>query len=124
MTPLPSAPPCPRCAEPPLSVEIMEERELLRVNLRGELDIATAPQLGAVTRRLERRGPDLLVDLSALMFLDVRGARALTDLVATAHAAGRTAVLSGASPRATFILRHVPADHEALVMAATRKVTA
>lgn len=29
-----------------------------------------------------------------------------------------------ATPRATFILRHVPADHEALVMAATRKVTA
>ncbi len=110
MTPLPPTPPAPfclRCGEPPLSVEIMEEREQLRVNLRGELDIATAPQLRAVTRSLECRGPDLLVDLSALMFLDVRGARALTDLVAKARAAGRTAVLSGASPRATFILRHV-----------------
>ena len=69
--------------------------------------MATAPQLSAVTRRLDCPGADLLVDLSALMFLDIRGARALSDLAAKAHAAGRTAVLCGASPRTTFILRQV-----------------
>lgn len=107
---LPPAPPgfsCPRCAEPPLAVEIMEEAEQLRVNLRGELDMATAPQLGAVTRRLDCRGPNLVVDLSALIFLDVRGARALSELAAKAQAAGRSAVLRGVSPRAAFIIRHV-----------------
>ncbi len=106
---------CPRCAEPPLSVEIMEGPDQLRVNLRGELDMATAPQLGAVTRRLDCRGPNLVVDLSALMFLDIRGARALSELAAKAQVMGRSAVLRGASPRAAFILRHVCTDPEGAV---------
>ncbi|MFP5326940.1 MAG: STAS domain-containing protein [Acidimicrobiia bacterium] len=100
-------------AEPPLTVELIEDGEQLRVNLRGELDIATAPQLDAVTERLGSRGPSLVVDLSALLFLDVGGARALTELAAKVQAAGRPAILTGASRRAAFLLRHVAADPEA-----------
>ncbi|MGY1771046.1 STAS domain-containing protein [Blastococcus sp. SYSU D00813] len=55
----------------------VEGRPALRV--RGELDIATAPQLGgAVADVLASGASSLVVDLSETTFLDSSGARQLT----------------------------------------------
>ncbi|WP_051683679.1 STAS domain-containing protein [Blastococcus sp. URHD0036] len=63
-------------------------RPALRV--RGELDIATAPQLAeAVTGVLEAGPASLVVDLTETTFLDSSGAR---QLVRTARAADRLGV--------------------------------
>ncbi|HUF32676.1 MAG TPA: STAS domain-containing protein [Acidimicrobiales bacterium] len=50
------------------------------LRLAGELDIATAPQLSAALAELRRVGVDhVVVDLSGLAFLDVRGVGVLVD---------------------------------------------
>lgn len=61
----------------------------LTVELRGDLDVYSAAELGNRLRRVEPGSTDLVIDLSGLHFLDCAGARELVD-------AGRRAAERGA----------------------------
>lgn len=74
--------------------------------VRGELDLSTAPRLGAAADEL-LAGPvsDLVVDLTPTTFLDSSGARALLALARRAEAAGvRLHVLAPQSNRPVRII--------------------
>ena len=64
---------------PALTVEVQSDDEHLLVTLRGELDIATIPELGRRMAEIRREAPHVVViDASGLAFVGVRGLRALT----------------------------------------------
>jgi anti-anti-sigma factor len=73
-----------------LDFELTVEREeggALRVVVRGELDIATAPRLEAVLA--DSSASSLRVDLRGLTFMDSTGVRTLLQATEDARAAGR-----------------------------------
>lgn len=62
----------------PFEVDIRAADDEVRVALRGELDIATAPKVEAVVEVLEKHDPKVVVlDLADLRFIDSSGTRAL-----------------------------------------------
>ena len=69
-------------------LQIVEERDLgrIRVRVRGELDLATAPLLGEALSRLRERGEPVVLDLDELAFIDMSGLRAV--LAAAEKASG------------------------------------
>ena len=70
-----------------------------RVTLTGELDRITCGQLVAACRLLTAAGPPVCVlDLSAVIFCDAPGLRALTTARDLAQDAGAGLVLAGARP--------------------------
>jgi anti-sigma B factor antagonist len=82
-----------------LEVLVLRNGPTARVSVAGELDIATAPQL------LHRVGPDgtlddsasILLDLTAVTFIDSSGLRALLD--AYAAVGDRLRVVPGSACR-------------------------
>jgi anti-sigma B factor antagonist len=89
-------PPRPAAAQA-FAVEVTEERAQIVVRVVGELDLVTAPVLdrhlaGAVSR--ER--PRVVVDLSGVTFVDVRGLNPLVVADAAARELGSAVVLRGA----------------------------
>jgi anti-anti-sigma factor len=78
----------------PFSVEVQEHDARRVVTARGELDLATAPQLESVLLPPLREGGTVVLDLRALSFMDSTGVRVI---VAAHHAAeehsGRLAVV-------------------------------
>ena len=57
-----------------LSWAVRRQEKLARITLHGELDIATAPALGAAVRPLaEAGGAHLVIDLAGLRFCDCAG---------------------------------------------------
>ena len=68
-------------------VGIEREPGILRLRPRGELDIATVPQLRAA---LAQRGPDdaLVLDLRDLAFLDTSGLQIVVEVSRRAHSEG------------------------------------
>jgi len=71
---------------PPLDVVLMRSHGVVVVRLSGELDCATAPQFAeALQEALWDRPGTLIVDLTAVPFLDPAGARPLRSLVGTAE---------------------------------------
>ena len=52
----------------PLGWTVHRRRNLVRITLDGELDIATAPRLDADVWPLAEAGRDLVVDLAELRF--------------------------------------------------------
>jgi anti-anti-sigma factor len=59
------------------------------VSVRGDVDIATSPEMARVVREQLAEGP-VLVDLRAVEFMDSSGVRALSVLVRTAEEQGTT----------------------------------
>lgn len=73
--------------------------------LIGELDIAAVPQLrAAVTEALAAEPAGLILDVSALSFVDAAGLRGLAFARAAAEAQSCRLSLVGPSPRLTRIL--------------------
>jgi anti-anti-sigma factor len=70
----------------------------LAVVLRGELDVATAPQLDAAVDDRGGDVRDLVVDLRELTFLDSTGLRSLLRARSVADTAGGTLVLVPGPP--------------------------
>lgn len=74
------------------------------LTVRGELDLATAPQLrSAVEEVLAGPVRDVVVDLTTTVFLDSSGARTLISVARTAVGAG--AVLHVVAPTANTAVR-------------------
>jgi anti-sigma B factor antagonist len=63
------------------------------VRVTGELDIATAPQLGETLRRAEESSQRLVLDLRQVTFMDSAGVHVIVDAGARAGAGGRRLVL-------------------------------
>jgi anti-anti-sigma factor len=76
----------PRMATPPeeFSISASERAGRVHVTLRGELDLATAPDFEAVLGRNLAGGREVVVDLRSLQFMDSSGIRVL--VAAHAHA--------------------------------------
>ncbi len=75
--------PIPKHAEPPgFSCAPSPERPgVTRIMITGELDIATSPRLKAALSRPPDRTPLVILDLSALTFIDATG----LDVILNAH---------------------------------------
>lgn len=80
-----------------LEIETHDEAGRVRIELRGELDLATAPQVEEALAGAEGDAPGLIaLDLSKLSFLDSSGLRTIVAADARARDAGRRlAVVKG-----------------------------
>ena len=77
-----------------LEVDTEEREGLVRVSLRGELDLSTVEKVEDELRRIEDRGDELLVlDLSGLTFLDSTGLRLMVTADQRARKSGRRLAL-------------------------------
>lgn len=85
-----------------VETEVSGARRVLR--LRGELDMATAPELErAVRAGGDGVGGEMVFDLSDLEFIDSSGIRALLLATQAIEAAGgRTAIVPGEKVRRVF----------------------
>jgi anti-anti-sigma factor len=86
-------------------VEVTEERAQVLVRVVGELDLVTAPVLDRhLAGAASRERPRVVVDLSGVTFLDVRGINSLVTAQAAAHQVGSNLVLRGAGPQVHRLL--------------------
>jgi anti-anti-sigma factor len=77
-----------------LEVEVERRDSRMRVELVGELDLATASQLHARLEELESEKPELLVlDLRRLAFMDSTGLREVVEAARRARAGDRKVVV-------------------------------
>lgn len=61
-------------------VDLRDESERLVVEVRGEVDIASAPRLGQhISRALEQLPHEIVVDLSEVIFIDSAGLGVLVN---------------------------------------------
>ena len=70
----------------PLAVSIDSDSVELRMQVVGELDLATAPSLERCFGDLRTDGTSLCLDLTRVSFLDLSGLRVLLDAQRNAHA--------------------------------------
>jgi anti-anti-sigma factor len=85
----------------PPALEVVETRDAgrVRVQLRGELDMATAPAVADRLRDLGARGEPLLLDLDELTFFDASGIRLVLTAAHDAARDGRVfAITPGSDP--------------------------
>ena len=73
------------------------------VDVHGDIDAHTAPQLAAALVPLPGTG-DVVVDLSSVTFMDSSGIRVIVEAHRAAVAAGRRLVLNRPSPSVTRII--------------------
>ena len=71
-----------------LTVDLRDRQGATVLIVRGELDVASSPQLAAALNRLDRDSGAVLLDLSRLEFIDVTGLRVLLDAQERARRAG------------------------------------
>ncbi len=90
----------------PLVLETHERRagDLVILELRGELDIATAPGTEERVQALLEQGSDVLLDLEALAFIDSSGIRMLLQSHRAAERTGRQFTISHGSAQVERVL--------------------
>ena len=72
-----------------LRIEERDEPGVYLIELAGELDVATAPSLAVLIDRARGRGrPEVLVDLTGVVFCDSTGLRALMGAARELRIAG------------------------------------
>jgi anti-anti-sigma factor len=93
--------------EPPLRIKVSRGRRLALVIASGELDLATAPLLAETVGQLAstNRYRRIVVDVSAVTFVDLHGLRTLDRL--TAGGVGRPAAVEVVPCAALMRLRRV-----------------
>jgi anti-sigma B factor antagonist len=64
------------------------DEQAVCVEVEGELDLATAPQLEVLLRRELDAGHDVMLDLSAVTFMDSSGLRAIITSTRAANSNG------------------------------------
>ena len=82
-------------ASPPEEFAISADQRAgsVQLTLRGELDIATAPELEQLVNERIDAGDEVVVDLRALEFMDSSGIRVLVAAHARAGRVGTTLVI-------------------------------
>ena len=78
----------------------------VRVRLVGELDVAGAPGVQALLRRLEGEGRDVLLDLAGLSFIDALGLHVIEEAADAARQGGFGFAIAGPvtdAVRAVFV---------------------
>jgi anti-sigma B factor antagonist len=81
------------------------------VTVAGEIDFATSPQLKqALVDVLHTKGPDTVVDLSAVSFVDASGIGVLVGAANLATSGGGRLILRHPSPAVLFLLDHLELD--------------
>jgi anti-anti-sigma factor len=88
-----------------LRVELVDGASATRVRVHGELDAASAPELGDRLDELSGAGRALELDLGPTTFIDSAGIRVLVRSLWAAQHAGATLTLVATSPAAENILR-------------------
>ncbi|WP_067461234.1 STAS domain-containing protein [Actinomadura macra] len=77
-----------------------------RVAVAGELDIATDVTFRvALTRIIQDRGPDIVIDASSLTFCDARGVAAIVAVSDLAERRGGSVTITGVRPQVAKVLR-------------------
>lgn len=95
----------------PSALRVEENQDALAVS--GELDLASAPQLGlAVERRIAAGQGDVVLDLSGLQFCDSTGLSVFVDAHRSLRAQGRRLILRNPSSRVNKLLATTKLDQE------------
>lgn len=85
-------------------VSVAEGRDSTVVSAKGEIDLASAPLLTAILHRVSRLDAPVLLDLSAVEFMDTSGLHALEDASSGAERLGRRLTIGPVSGAVTRIL--------------------
>jgi anti-anti-sigma factor len=72
----------------PFSLTVVEDNGRVVIAVRGELDLATAPQLEDTVLPVVRDGRDAVIDLRELEFMDSTGVRVMVAAHLAAQEAG------------------------------------
>ena len=72
--------------------------ETVRVQVQGELDMSTSPQLDQLLRREVAAGKRVVVDLSEITFIDSSGLNALIGALRVAESNGGALMVSPSLP--------------------------
>jgi anti-anti-sigma factor len=96
----------------PFGVSIDDRGEVVVVRVQGEVDTATAPQMGQVVDAQLARRRRLVLDLSAVEFMDLHGLAVLLRASRRARADGGSFALGRPSPCVVRLLELVRLDGE------------
>ncbi len=83
-----------------MSNDIREENGKLVIRLEGEIDLDRAPQVRRLLLDCTARGRDVLVDLSAVSYIDSSGIASLIEALQSADRGGTGLDLIAVSPEA------------------------
>jgi anti-anti-sigma factor len=81
-----------------LDIDVDQADDTVVVRPRGELDLASAPDLRAVLQELRNKKASVLLDLSELTFMDSSGLRLIWETNAEARQHGRELALASGPP--------------------------
>jgi anti-sigma B factor antagonist len=84
--------------DPDLRVVVQAAEGGMRIELVGELDVATAPELRSRVDEVTSAGGDAWIDCTALTFVDSSGLDTLTRLAKALRAQDRRLVLTNVRP--------------------------
>jgi anti-anti-sigma factor len=84
--------------DPDFRVAVQPAEGGMRIELAGELDVATAPELQQHVDEITTAGGDAWIDCSALTFADSSGLDTLTRLAKALRAQDRRLVLTNVRP--------------------------
>jgi len=89
-----------------LQITTREQADGTRIELAGELDIATAPQLEqALEPLLAQATEDLVLDMRGVTFLDSSGLRVVLVASRTATGAGRRLIVDAGDGQVLRVIR-------------------
>lgn len=98
-------------ALPPFEVRCEETETRARLELRGELDMSSAPMLTRELDAVESHHPkEIVLDLAELSFMDVTGLRTILDAARRARRAGSALVIANPLPHITRLLELTAID--------------
>jgi anti-sigma B factor antagonist len=84
---------------PGFACEVHEDGDVARVVLTGEFDLSVVPGVEDEVRRVEQGASTLVIDLSALEFMDSSGLRTLVSADERARESGRNLVIVQGPPQ-------------------------
>jgi anti-anti-sigma factor len=93
-------------------LEVVEVRDAgrVRVRLRGDLDLASAPAVTATLRRLSEGGEEVLLDLDEVAFIDMSGLRVVLAAAQDASRDGWSFLATRGSPQVQRLIALVEGD--------------
>ena len=87
-----------------MNSHVREERGTLVVELEGEIDLEQSPKARSLLLECVGRGGPVLVDLSAVAYMDSSGVASLVEALQKARASGQLFALAAPSPAVARVL--------------------